>query len=152
MNQVNRSKLAKVLGVSLTTLDNWVRNGCPHTKQGKSVLFNPDDVQKWLSEQKSGSVREDILIQKLKYQTARARREELEVLELEKKLIPLDKLHNDLTFIFLRIKIALLQWEKRLPPLLEGKDRRSMLKIIHGETVDILNNFARGKNLLCKKK
>jgi hypothetical protein len=46
---VNRSELARRLGVSLTTIDNWGRNGCPFRKMGRTVLFDPDKVQDWRS-------------------------------------------------------------------------------------------------------
>ena len=36
---LNRSETAQKLNVSLTTLDNWRRKGCPHTKTGKQVFF-----------------------------------------------------------------------------------------------------------------
>ena len=40
---------AKKLNVSLTTLDDWRRKGCPHTKTGKQVFFNLDDLNEWLN-------------------------------------------------------------------------------------------------------
>lgn len=141
---ISRGNLSKVLSVSLTTIDNWIRNGCPYRKERQAVLFNLSAVQDWLSHRKDGGVREDILVQKLKYQTARSRREELEVLQLEQKLVNIDLLKQDLSFIFLRMRSALLLWERRLPPLLEGKDSKSMYKVIHQETYDILKNFSRG--------
>jgi terminase small subunit / prophage DNA-packing protein len=151
MNKViRRGELSRMLGVSLTTLDNWVRNGCPHKKEGRAVLFNLSEVQEYLSHREDGGVREDILVQKLKYQTARSRREELEVLQLEGKLVNLDKLGQDLSFIFVRLRSALLLWEKRLPGLLEGKDQKSMYKVIHKETYDILTTFSKGVKSLCK--
>jgi phage terminase Nu1 subunit (DNA packaging protein) len=138
-----------MLNVSLTTVDSWCRRGCPCTKKGKAVLFNLNEVQKWLSHRKEGGISEDILLQKLKYQTARSRREELSVLALEKKLINIDLLKQDLSFIFQRMRSALLLWEKRLPGLLEGKDQKSMFKVIHVETNDILRTFSRGVKSLC---
>ena len=46
---LNRSDTAKKLNVSLTTLDDWRRKGCPHTKTGKQVFFNLDDLNEWLN-------------------------------------------------------------------------------------------------------
>lgn len=154
MNKViRRGDLSRLLSVSLTTIDNWVRNGCPYKKKGRAVLFDLNAVKDWLSHRKDGGVREDILIQKLKYQTARSRREELEVLELEGKLINLDKLGQDLSFIFVRLKTALLLWERRLPPLLEGKNSKAMYRVIHKETYEILTTFSKGvKSLVAYSK
>lgn len=148
--EIRRGELSKVLSISLTTIDNWIRNGCPYRKEGRAVFFDLNAVQDWLSHRKDGGVREDILVQKLKYQTARSRREELEVLQLEGKLINLDKLGSDLSFIFVRLRSALLLWERRLPPLLEGKDSKSMYRVIHQETYNILRTFSKGVKSLCK--
>ncbi len=153
MKQVNRSRLSRFLGVSLTTLDNWVRNGLPHVKAGRSLLFNISEVQEWLEKRKgSNGIQAQILAEKLRFQKARCRREELQVSELEGKLISLDKLKTDLTSIFLAMKSALLLWEKRLPGLLEGKDQKKMYLVIHKETRDILTDFSKGTKALCKKR
>lgn len=92
-----------------------------------------------------------MLTEKLRYQEARSLREKLEVEELQGNLVSLDNLKQDLSFIFVRMKSALLLWERRLPPLLEGKDSKSMYKVIHKETYNILNNFSKGVKALCRK-
>lgn len=50
--KVNRSKLSDVFGVSLPTVDLWVRSGCPGVKtgfgNGAKWEFNTADVAKWL--------------------------------------------------------------------------------------------------------
>ena len=93
-----------------------------------------------------------MLQEKFGYQKARTLRERLGAEEMQRNLISLDKLGKDLMFIFLRLKIALTSWEKRLPPLLDGKDQKTMLWIIHSETMSVLNNFVKGVRMLCKGK
>jgi phage terminase Nu1 subunit (DNA packaging protein) len=41
-------ELAVHFGVSVTTVYDWVKKGCPHTigKRGK-IVFDSDSVQKW---------------------------------------------------------------------------------------------------------
>lgn len=48
--QVNRTELATLFGVSLPTVDGWVRNGIPHHRPlgSRSVMFNTADVANWL--------------------------------------------------------------------------------------------------------
>jgi hypothetical protein len=92
-----------------------------------------------------------MLREKFGYQKARTLREKLSAEEMQRNLISLDKLERDLMFLFSRLKTVLTSWEKRLPPLLEGKDQKTMLRIIHTETVSFLNNFVKGVRLLCKK-
>lgn len=45
---LNRSELARFCGVAPTTVDAWVASGCPHSREGKSVLFNSAEVIAWL--------------------------------------------------------------------------------------------------------
>lgn len=48
---VNRTQLAAILGVSLPTVDDWVRKGCPIVSRGGkgvSSRFNTADVIRWL--------------------------------------------------------------------------------------------------------
>lgn len=50
--KVNRSGLAAVFGVSMPTVDAWVRNGCPGVKTGSGKgggwEFDTADVMRWL--------------------------------------------------------------------------------------------------------
>lgn len=51
---VNRTGLSDVFGVSLPTVDSWVRQGCPYVKRGigrgQQWEFCTADVAKWLQE------------------------------------------------------------------------------------------------------
>ncbi|QOE32734.1 terminase small subunit [Achromobacter phage Mano] len=51
---VNRTGLSDVFGVSLPTVDAWVRQGCPYVKRGtgrgQQWEFSTADVAKWLQE------------------------------------------------------------------------------------------------------
>jgi len=47
-NEINRSQLAAVYGVRLSTVDNWRRAGLPSAEDGKSVLFCRTEVNQWL--------------------------------------------------------------------------------------------------------
>ena len=53
---LNRSETAQKLNVSLTTLDNWRRKGCPHTKTGKQVFFNIGTLKTWLDNHSGGEL------------------------------------------------------------------------------------------------
>ena len=48
--KVNRNGLAREFGVSLVSVDNWVRNGCPFIQaggRGIEWIFETDDVEGW---------------------------------------------------------------------------------------------------------
>lgn len=47
---INRKQLAELRGVSLPTIDSWVRRGCPVVTRGgpgKAWAFNPGEVAAW---------------------------------------------------------------------------------------------------------
>lgn len=51
---LNRAEAAEFFGVALTTVDQWMRHGCPverAAKRGESHKFNSADLARWLREQ-----------------------------------------------------------------------------------------------------
>lgn len=55
--KVNRGELAALLGVSLPTITNWSKRGCPFVERGgngRSWIFNTADVVRWREEQARG--------------------------------------------------------------------------------------------------
>jgi phage terminase Nu1 subunit (DNA packaging protein) len=53
---VSRAELAKTFGVSLVTIDNWVRRGCPHLDRGangRQWRFDTAAVARWRDRQKA---------------------------------------------------------------------------------------------------
>lgn len=44
---IKTSDLAEQLGVECATVRSWVKDGCPHTKEGKNLRFDPAEVVSW---------------------------------------------------------------------------------------------------------
>lgn len=56
---VNRAALAQTFGVSLPTVEKWIRSGCPHLEQGglgKQWQFDTAAVHRWLLERHAEGV------------------------------------------------------------------------------------------------
>jgi len=50
MRTANRKEIADIMGVSLPTIDSWIKRGCPFVTRGgkgKEWLFNITSVIKW---------------------------------------------------------------------------------------------------------
>jgi len=92
--RLNRSETAQKLNVSLTTLDDWRRKGCPHTKTGKQVFFEITALNQWLGNNISG---------KLDYTQERAK---LTKLQAEKVKLELEQQHGK----FLPLEMVILAW------------------------------------------
>ena len=85
---LNRSETAQKLNVSLTTLDNWRRKGCPHTKTGKQVFFEIAAIKRWLDNRSSGEL--DYTQERAKLTRLQAERVTFDLEQQRGKLLPLE--------------------------------------------------------------
>ncbi len=86
--EVTRQGLADIFGVSLPTIDNWVRSGCPYIQKGgrgQEWKFNTATVSNWLRERDvedaTGGIPDDIELLKVRKQKAETELVELELAE-----------------------------------------------------------------------
>ena len=86
--RLNRSETAQKLNVSLTTLDDWRRKGCPHTKTGKQVYFEIKEIERWLDTRSGGEL--DYTQERAKLTRLQAEKVTLELEQQRGKLLPLE--------------------------------------------------------------
>ena len=77
------------------------------------------------------------------YKEMKARIAELELKKLKGELISLDEVRRQWVNRIIEVKTALLSLPRKIPPLLEGKEKRDMEAIIESEVRFILERFAR---------
>ena len=53
--KASKAETAKHFGISLTTLDNWLRRGCPHSLEGGHRVFDLEEVHVWRELQEAKS-------------------------------------------------------------------------------------------------
>ena len=92
---VNKSELCVIMGVSPPTVDGWTRNGCPITQRGSrgvAATFNTADVMKWLRDKARDEGRgtaqaseEELKLRKL---AAEAEKAELELAKAKGEVAP----------------------------------------------------------------
>lgn len=88
-NKVNRSDLASVFGVAPTTIDAWIKAGCPYlerpTGRGKGWLFDTAAVVRWreqrAADDAAGKEVHDEAALRLRKLAADAKHAELDLLE-----------------------------------------------------------------------
>jgi phage terminase Nu1 subunit (DNA packaging protein) len=85
---LNRSETAQKLNVSLTTLDNWRRKGCPHTKTSRQVFFDLDTLKKWLDHCSDRDL--DYTQERAKLTRLQAEKVTLDLEQQRGKLLPLE--------------------------------------------------------------
>ena len=67
-------------------MDDWRRKGCPHTKTGKQVFFNLDDLDEWLNTRSGGEL--DYTQERAKLTKLQAEKVSLELEQLRGTLLP----------------------------------------------------------------
>jgi len=114
VRKVNRAELAEVFGVSLPTVDAWVRAGCPFDHRGtsgKKWVFDTADVFRWREEravqEANGAEVQDeeaLRLRKLKAETMAV---ELELAQKQGLVAPLDQMERALTRAFAEVQCSL---------------------------------------------
>lgn len=72
---VNRNELANTFGVHITTIDQWVRAGCPYVQRGSKGVawqFSTADVYDWRLEREQASQNEPSDLEELTWRRERA--------------------------------------------------------------------------------
>jgi terminase small subunit / prophage DNA-packing protein len=95
---VNRTGLADVFGVSMPTVDTWVRDGCPVVTRGSRGVqweFDTGEVAKWLRERAvtdaTGEQQQDAAEIERRTKRAKMLQAELELAEAMKQVAPVDE-------------------------------------------------------------
>ncbi len=144
---LTKNELAQLIDVSLTTIDKWLQKGLPYKEKGdkgKGYKFYFPEVMEWIIQNKlkrlnvdSSSLEE---IRKRK-ELADARLKELELDKRRGKLIEKTEVEKLLIEIGNAFKKKLLSWMSKLPPRLEKKNKREILKILDEEINELLEDF-----------
>jgi hypothetical protein len=129
-------------GITRQGLSKWVERGFPKSIRNQYPLKAGFDWWRNNIIVENGDT--SLAEEKLRYQRARSEREELAVLELRGDLIRVDKVQNDLSFVFNGLKQRILSWAKSLPGILANKDERECFKILIDETHFVLEELSGG--------
>ena len=149
--KVNRAELAEVFGISLPTVDTWVRIGCPFDQRataGKGWIFDTADIARWregrAAEEASGEELQDesaLRRRKLKAETMTA---ELELAQKQALVAPLDQVERALTRVFAEVQSNLRgRLVVRLVTQLIGEtDERKFKAVALAEIDTVLESLA----------
>lgn len=136
------AQLSHLFDITRQAIQNWKNLGCPgNISHGhwdlKAVL------KWWLDNMYSGTSDEDESINdvKRKYWTHKAEGERIRVEKEKGRLVSLDDVLNAWIARLRMVRSGLDSWVDRLPPLLEGKSRKEIAKLLRGELWTIYQNF-----------
>ena len=112
--EVNRAELAEINGVSLPTVDEWVRRGCPVVQRGgrgRAWTFNTAEVRSWRDDDIRAQVSdtsnasfEDLKLRKLAAETEQA---ELDLARAKEQLVPVEQFERALQKAFGEVRASM---------------------------------------------
>jgi phage terminase Nu1 subunit (DNA packaging protein) len=148
---VNRGELSEATGAALTTIDKWVRAGCPVVQRGagkgQEWKFSLPDVITWLRardvEAATGKTTEDeskLKLRRLQADTAAA---ELALAKARAEVAPLDQVERMVARAFAEVRAAMRQLPGRVVSRLIGETDERKFKSVLGEEIDqVLESLA----------
>lgn len=142
--KVNRAELAAVFGVSLPTVDAWVRAGCPYDVKGQGKgrpwVFDTADVAAWREERAraegNGEEVADAAAYKLRREKAATLREELALAKDMREVAPLEEIERKLARVFAEVRTNLRNIPGRVAPQLLGETDERKFKVAMLKEID----------------
>lgn len=149
---------AAFFGVTMKTLADWVKKGCPREKQGKYNLYK---VYAWKNqaviinedgEAQALSLEAQKLKAEIEWKEKKAAQEAIKLAELEGKYFPKEEVEQEWAKRIIELKQGLLAWARTLPPELAGQDLRRIEKVLMDEVYELLETYARDGTYTPKQK
>lgn len=134
--KVNRSGLAAVFGVSMPTVDSWLRNGCPGVKEGVgkggSWTFDTAEVSQWLqkraADEAGGGEALDEQIVKRRTAAIRLRADELDLAKQMGLVAPIEEFERAQAKLFAMLRQAVMTVPARVAMSLVGEKSELRIK------------------------
>jgi len=141
--QVNRGGIADLLGVCATTVDAWVRAGCPVVQRGSRGIewvFNTAEVARWLRdkavEQAAGTETLDEKELKIRKLAAEAKLLELELAKAQELVAPLEQVERMVQRAFAEVRAGIRNVPGRVVAMLIGESDERRFKQVLGSELD----------------
>jgi phage terminase Nu1 subunit (DNA packaging protein) len=132
---VNRTVLADIFGVSLPTIDKWVRDSCPVVTRGglgKKWAFNTADVAEWKTQRDVAAAtgdadtsEEELRLRKLQAETLMA---ELELAKARGLVAPIREFERAQSAVFAEIRTNCMNIPQRIVTQLLGETDEAVFK------------------------
>lgn len=141
-DSLSQRQLAEAKGCALTTVQNWMRQGCPSKKKRGRWVFSLPEIEKWLSERGKKAPGS------LDAERARLAREQADKLEMENAITRGEMVYVDdsaavLEAVIVAIRAKILSLKVKIPPNVIGCSRLVEIEdIVDRECNNILHEIA----------
>lgn len=136
-NEVSKTELAEFFGVSATTVEHWIRVGCPFIQRGgkgKAWLFSTADVYDWrldrMREELAGKAPADETELKRRLSTAKTEAAELELAKARGDVAPIEQMTKAWIKAFAEIRANMRNIPSRAVAQLIGETDESRFKTV----------------------
>lgn len=147
---LSQKMLAKAIGVSPRTIRLWAEDDVPRNDDGS---YDIRAVIDWLIDRakRSQRLKHDPEAEKWldEWRKEQALRAKLDRLRAEGSLIPRDEVIQIWAWRLKELMTGLVGLAERLPPLLDGRGKNEMSRIIRNEFRDLLGTYARDDGKFC---
>jgi len=149
-----QKQLAEYLGRSERTISYYKNQGMPVNPDG---TYDLDAIDAWIEAREKKGIGQphgerpesgDKSGWEAVYKEMKARLAELELKKFQGEVISLEEVRRQWINRIIEVKTALLSLPRKIPPLLEGKEKRDMEAIIENEVRFILERFSRSGGAL----
>jgi len=145
-------EVAKVLEVSVKTVQRWKKEGMPVTKDG---YYDLEQVKEWqikrIEESKKFD-KESKAYWDQKFLRGKVEKIELEIKKLREELIPKEDVEQERVARIMAVKRAFLSLPTSLAPVLAMKEPREIQKTLYEAIGDIIDDFAGVRKIKKNKK
>jgi hypothetical protein len=140
---VSRAVIGAAFGMHPSNVNRWESRGLLRNPDGKT--FSLPDVISWRLEEiafdRSTTSDEEAQKWLTAFRRERALLAEIERKKAEGELIKADDIYNLWAGRVLFVKLGLLNFKDRLPPMLQGKTRSQMAQILENECHELLRSY-----------
>ena len=154
--EVNRAELAEINGVSLPTIDEWVRRGSPVVQRGgrgRAWIFNTAEVRSWRdddiraqADHGPSATKEQLVLRKLAAETEQA---ELDLAKAKDEVVPVEQFERALTKAFGEVRAGIRNvLPQRAARRLMGETDETTFKDVMREEVDHVLEALADRNLV----
>lgn len=145
-----RPQIAKLFNVNPKTVNEWVKVGMPKSAYGRYDIFL---IMEWWQENiNKDPENAETADARGRYWNAKADEAEIKVAEIRGNLIDKSTVVSEWGKRAGELKQSLMALPMSLPPVLEGKDIKTMRDLIRAEVVKMLEGYCRDGKFCPKKK
>jgi phage terminase Nu1 subunit (DNA packaging protein) len=140
---MKQAELAEIFNISVSGLKKWGVEGFP-VKRSLAEMVQWVRKNRPLGDGTLADERKEFLRVQRKIKDLQLSREKGDLISLQDVI-------SDLSILYSAIRISILSWKKRLPPILQGASEMEMSQILDSEIYYLLTELASGQKEIIPK-